>query len=1169
MSLGKHLVRSIVLFAALAIAGCSSGSSTSSVNSIQSAVQDLGQDADGLVTVITLGSGEHLMGASTANFTASGGQTATNVVVVDQVATVTWDARVSPAHTVSVVGISGISGAAHAVSSSDTSAPTYTITSAEMNSGLGTDEIEVTFSGTHVVPATAEDLANWTLTAGTYTLDLSGSNFSFDAGTQVLTMQLGTGANVWADFSLSASGVLSVAEVAVDSTDVDGTGSGDASAPGLVSAEQNLSEDLAGRVIDFSFDEAMSPAMFTLLGRYGGSGPDVAIDAVALSESVVRVTFNNPIVPGLDTIHLNGLTDAHGNAFPDTDQAVTQPSPLTNAVSQPAAAVTLPNAGNDYITLVTDVPFDPDSALDYQNWTLHVAGNLIDLSTQSFAYDLDTRTTTITLDFDLQNGQTFTIVASSVVDVDGVYSALGDFQTVAGDAAAPVVASVVQNRSVDDSGSTVDVNFDEDVDETDAENTANWSSSNGQNIVSATLQPSANVVRLVFDAPLVPSIDTVVCASISDLAGNAAGSSTAVGSSTDTTVPTVTSAVASAIAGEGNDTVVVAFDDTMYQAEVTDSSLWTLESPLGSPVDLTGSTIGWNAITHKATLTITAAGANLQNGNDFALSFAGVHDVGHNDVGATPVVGDVSSETVSPTLAAAYADASVADEVVVTFSEPCARLDDLWDAGTNPTGTRFVLRDSLGALRGTATAASVQTGGLSVRLSFGVSVAGSDTLDVLGVCDLAGNPLYPVLAQPLESEDGSAPALLSATATTQSGEGNDTLVLVFDRTLSAWGATSYANYTLSMAGSGAVGLNRALLDFDGDATVTITLAGSGSSNLDSSDLFSVSASGLFSAQGVEIAGSTSVGPQALAGDFAAPGVGASSVRLDPANPDSLLIEFSEAVDPAQAETLSNYDLNGGNLATAALRVGPRVVRATFAVTPVAGDSLDVSGTDLANNASGVYTRVVQSADSTGPLVSAVSGVATSGYGGDTLSISYSEPVKTNTAYNLANYTITSNGTTISLVGATATYVSATHTVVFHLASGQELDSSASVGVVIANVEDVSGNAMPAPVSTTGPVSGDTTAPLIASSFVDWAADASGATVAVGFSEDVLPGAAGSILNWTTSSATSVSSVLRLSDRHYRVTFAAPLSGSEQLSVAGISDPAGNAVGGTLGSDPLE
>jgi hypothetical protein len=246
-----------------------------------------------------------------------------------------------------------------------------------------------------------------------------------------------------------------------------------------------------------------------------------------------------------------------------------------------------------------------------------------------------------------------------------------------------------------------------------------------------------------------------------------------------------------------------------------------------------------------------------------------------------------------------------------------------------------------------------------------------------------------------------------------------------------------------------------------------------------------------------------------------------------------------------------------------------VVRATFGIVPAANDSLDVSGTDLAHNASGVFTRVVQSADATGPLVSSVSGVATSGYGGDTLSITYSEPVKTSTAFNLANYTVTSNGNALSLVGATATYVSATHTVVFRLASGQELDSAVSVHVSISGVQDVSGNAMAATVNTTGAVTGDTTTPAISSAFVNWAADASGATIDVGFSEDVLASGANSILNWSSSGSTAVSSVLRLSDSHYRVTFAAALGSSATLSVAGISDPAGNAAGGSLVSDPLE
>jgi hypothetical protein len=1055
------------------------------------------------------------------------------------------------------------------VTSSDTSAPACSVTSAQMQSGLGADVIVVQFTGPHVVAASAEDVAHWTLRAGGYTLDLAGSSFSFDGTTQSLTMNLGTSANVWADFTLSAAGVVSVAEVALDGASVPGTGSGDSTAPGIVSAEQDLASDPDGRVIELTFDEAMSPAMFTQLGRYGGAGSDLAIDAQALSASVVRVTFNNPIVPGIDSIALNALTDAHGNAFPDTLQAVTQPSPQANSLAAAAEAVTVPNGSNDYLTFTTTQAYDPDSALDWHNWTLTVAGNPIDLSTQTFTYDLANRSTTITLDFDLLNGQGFTLAAPGVVDVDGQYTGLSDSQNVGGDSAPPVVASIVQNRSVDTTGATVDVSFDEDVQQGVAENLANWSAYNGQALQSATLQASHNIVRLVFDAPMVPTIDGIDCAAIADLAGNPAAFGGYVTVSTDTSAPSITRTSAVALAGAHNDTLVVVFDDLMYAAEVTDSTHWTVESPVGSPLDLSPSAVTWDNVTKRATLTLQADTANLLNGSDFSVALSGVHDVGYNALPATPVTGQVTSETVVPTIAAAYIESSVADEVVLTFSEPCTRLVDLYDAASNPTGTRFVLRDNGGALRGYATAASVLSSGLSVRLSFGVSVAASDTLDVLGVTDLAGNPLYPVLAQALVAEDSTAPTLLSADATTQSGESNDTLVLVFDRPMSAFGITDVGHYALTTAGHGVIGLTRARFAFDGNATVTITLAGNGTNNLENGDSFSAAVTGLYSAQGAAEIGSSSVGPQAVTGEALAPSVGVSNVRLDPVVANSLLIEFDEALSASAVATLSNYDLNGGNLASAATLVGPRVVRATFALTPVAGDSLDVRGTDLAGNASAVFTRTVQSADVVGPLVSAVSGVATSGYGGDLVNIAFSEPVKTSTALNQANYTITSNGTPISLAGCVPSYSSATNTVTFQLARGQELDSAASVQVSISNVQDVAGNAMPATVATSGAVTGDSATPVIASSFVDWAVDAAGTTVDVGFSEDVVAAGAGSVLNWGTSGTAGVASVVRLSDNHYRVSLTLPLGANELVTVSGISDPAGNAPGGALSSNPLE
>ena len=1167
MSLGKQLVPFGLALLALAFAGCSGGS-TSGLNTIETAVQDLGQDDEGLVTVLTFAHASGLAGASTANFSASHGQSATTVDVAGDTVTITWDARVSPADTVAATGLSGVDVTPHAVTTSDDSAPTYTVTSADMNAGLGADVITLQFSGPHLVQSTAEDVANWTLSAGSFSMDLSDSSFSFDTATQVLTMNLGTTANVWSDFTLNASGVKSVGEVDVDGTDVDGTGSGDASAPALVSADQNLDEDEFGRVVDFTFDEALSPLVATTLGRYGCTAPDVAVTAEQVSATLVRVTFNNPIVPGLDTIDLNGLYDAHGNAFPDVTQAIDQPDPVTNTVDGAAEAVTVSNAGNDYITLTTTQAFDPDSAEDYSNWTLHVAGNPIDLSTQTFSYDLESKTTTITLDFDLHNGDTFTLVATSVVDVDGETAGLGDFQTVGGDTTAPSVVTIVQNRTVDPTGATVDVSFDEDMDETAAETGGNWASGGTQNLVSATLLNNGSTVRLVFDAPMIPTVDGLSGSTLSDLAGNTMSFSDTVGSSTDTTVPTITASAAHAVEGADNDTLVVTFDDDMWEASVGDTANWTVESPIGTSIDVSGCSVDWNSAHKRVTLTLDN-GVDLQNGDDFSISFSGVYDLGHNAVSATATTGTIDSETTLPELVSAYLENSVADEVVVTFSEPCTALTDLYDSGTNPTGTRYVLRDNLGALRGTATGATALSGGLGVRLTFGVVVGATDTLDVLGVTDLAGNPLFPVLSQALLSEDSSAPTLGSFVATTVSGECNDTVVLTFDRPMCPWGMQDISNYVLTSAGAGLIELNRAELDFDGNDTLTITLAGTGLHNLSGVDNLTVDVSGVYSAQGTAMSGTSSVGPQAIAGDVTAPTIGVSGVKIDPANADSLLIEFDEAVDQVFSETAANYDLNSGNLAVTAVQVGPRVVRATFAVTPQAGDSLDVVCEDLALNSSGTITRTVQSADSSGPLVSSVAGGSEPGFGGDTVSVTFSEPVLTSSAFGAAHYTITSNGQPISLVGATASYVSATNTVIFQLASGQELDSATNVHVTISGVQDVSGNAMSAPVATTGAVSGDTTAPTIASSFVNWQLDSAGLTVDVRFSEDVLSSAASNSANWSTNGSATVSSVTRLDDNHYRVTLSAALGASELVRVVSISDPAGNAVGGTLSSDPEE
>jgi hypothetical protein len=243
----------------LVLAGCSSGSSGSS-NSIGTAVQDLTADPEGRTTVLTFPSTKGLTAATPAEFEATGGQTAVAVTVLGNVVTVTWNQRVTPNHQVRAFGLSGVTNAYHAVTTSDASVPTFTITTATQNPGLGGDTVTIAFSGPHIVGTEAEDLARWTLVTGGFARSLTGSTFDFDPVDQELDIVLGTNANLHATFTFAVANLHSVADVALSATPVGGNATGDTTAPTLVSAHQNLAEDEYGRVIDFTFSEAMDPS---------------------------------------------------------------------------------------------------------------------------------------------------------------------------------------------------------------------------------------------------------------------------------------------------------------------------------------------------------------------------------------------------------------------------------------------------------------------------------------------------------------------------------------------------------------------------------------------------------------------------------------------------------------------------------------------------------------------------------------------------------------------------------------------------------------------------------------------------------------------------------------------------------------------------------------------
>src|SRR5688572_3298264 len=195
-------VRGVGLLLVLGLAACSGGGSGSGDNNlILGAVQDLTLDPAGLTTVITFTSDP---GALTpAQFDASGVQSAQSVLQVGFVATVVWDERVTPSHDIRVLNAVHVPESFVDVTTSDRSVPTFAVTSAIQVVGLGADTISVQFSGPRVVESEAEAIASWTLEVNGTEMDLTGSTFTLDNVTQVLSVTTGVTCNLHASFTLA------------------------------------------------------------------------------------------------------------------------------------------------------------------------------------------------------------------------------------------------------------------------------------------------------------------------------------------------------------------------------------------------------------------------------------------------------------------------------------------------------------------------------------------------------------------------------------------------------------------------------------------------------------------------------------------------------------------------------------------------------------------------------------------------------------------------------------------------------------------------------------------------------------------------------------------------------------------------------------------------------
>lgn len=1162
MSLGRHVWW--FASASLVLVGCGGGSGASSTdNSVLSVVQDLDVDPEGLTTVVTFDSAPGSL--STANFDCDDGQAAQTVSVVGSTATVTWDAIVTPSSRVRVIGEADIDNTYVDVETTDASAPTWTVDDAQVVAGWGDDTIEISFSGPYVQEALVEDLDNWTLTVDDTEMDLTGSTFDFDPNTQILTITTGPDANLHEQFDLAATNVKSVSDVAVDPTPVTAATTGDSAAPSLVSAEQNLAEDEYGRVIDFTFDESMDPVFCPVLGNFASSDGDLAVAAEMVAEDVLRVTFSAPVVPGLEDVDLSSLEDAHGNDLGATTTAIAAGSTVANAFTSAPELVTSSGAANDVITAVFDQALDPEEAVDSSFWLLEIPdGTPYDLSTATFDYDLDAKTLTITLADDYPNGTSFEfggLSGNEPHDVDGETFTSTDTAAVSGETTEPTITGVTQNRNVDSSGETVDVVFDEAVEETTAETIGNYTVSGGQNVTAATLLPNQTTVRLTLDAYALPGTDTIDVSGVDDLAGNTL--TAVVGdaiASSDTTAPSVVSASAYAYEGLDNDTLVVTFNDDMVEAEVEDPTSWTVESPSGTSVDTSNASVTYDTDSRTATLVFDGNdGVNLKNDDDFSVAFSSMQDIGGNPIGATASLGAIDGERTLPSVESVWVESGSANVVHVMFDEPCDLLDDI--AGD----THYRVLDGSQNLVGTPISATPDSDGLGVTLTFGFAVSSvNHTLSVFGPTDLAGNYLFPVEEMTIADEDTSEPTfdVVNSACLSVSGEDNDVLTAIFEEPMGSWGLLDPTNWTLEV-GLTSYDISDATFSFDGLDTVTITLDAEDAHSLAAGATYDITVDNVRSVQGVALSAAHTTAPT-VTGDVTAPDIAVGKAKLDPADPTAaLVLEFDEAIDVTEAEDVNNYDISGTH-PTSAVWLGARNVWLEFGVVVGAGDTLDFTMTDLAGNSASASV-VVTAADSNGPLVTSITATAVANLGGDTVKIEFDEPVDETDATELANYTLTLNGDELSLASATAKYSSVDNSVTITLGSGVELVTGDTLNVQVADLDDASGNTMSPAANMNTVVGGDATGADFVASFVNWRESATGDVVDVLFNEDVDDSFATDDLNWTASTGLSVLSVEKVSQRYYRVTLSLPPTTGDQLDLLDMPDLAGNVSGAITSS----
>ncbi|MBM4083703.1 MAG: M28 family peptidase, partial [Planctomycetes bacterium] len=391
-----------------------------------------------------------------------------------------------------------------------------------------------------VDPAAATDAKNFTLECPVGSaIDLKGAKMEYDPETFTATVDLSSraadvkGLKLGDEFRIAVANVRDVHGNAIAANShVSGKIGGDFNPPKPLQAFQDLELDLVqlkedaelasgikayasgvkkGFTVDVKFDKpldkksAEDTANYVLFG-----GPRTKLALLQEDEKTVRVIFAAAVVPDQTTILMRNIKDTLGNFMPPVSDfpIVSSDKVLPKLLRVQSTAVSGPF--NDTISVMFNEELVADDGKALGNFKVESPiGKAIDLAGSGVSYNAAVSTTTITLAqrddkaLNLRPGDSIKVTVSNVRDIAGNKIVKESVITgsVRGDTTKPQLVSVTQNTAVDETGATVDVQFDEAVDVASAKQLALYAFSGGQKALQAVVKsPETPVDQELLDA---------------------------------------------------------------------------------------------------------------------------------------------------------------------------------------------------------------------------------------------------------------------------------------------------------------------------------------------------------------------------------------------------------------------------------------------------------------------------------------------------------------------------------------------------------------------------------------------------------------------------------------------------------------------------------------------